>query len=345
MKETASNHYISCYYHHAAKCGLDADDLLKAAGIERDIIDVPTQRVEAEKLAMVVEAIWNTLQDETSGLSGSPIPRGSFYMMGKLTIHEASLAGAFRQIRQFYGLVTKAFTLRLRAEGDRAILTCEMHFPEMDKQHLYAEMNLMSWHRYSSWLIEENIPLDEIYFSYPAPKNVAEYAYLFPGKHVFNAPFMGFSFHKNYLDRDCVQNRATLKTFMSACPVLLFLQPKTDFSLSGEIQILLNKMIKDGLPSIDEVAAHLHLTKRTLNRKLKEEGTSYQQIKGLCRRDRATNYLTRHSLNVSAIAEKVGFSDPAVFARAFKSWTGLSPTEYRIQHAQNKAPKDVLDAQ
>ncbi|MFK8018169.1 MAG: AraC family transcriptional regulator [Pseudomonadales bacterium] len=345
MRETASNYYISCYYHHAVKCGLDADSLLKAAGIGRDVIDVPTQRVDAEKLAMVVEAIWDTLQDEASGLSGSPIPRGSFYMMGKLTIHEANLAGAFEQIKKFYGLVTKAFTIQLRTEGDRAIFTCEMHYPEMDKQYLHAEINLMSWHRYSSWLIEENIPLDEIYFSYPAPKNVAEYAYLFPGKHVFNAPAMGFSFHKQYLDHECVQNRATLKTFMRACPVLLFLQPKTDFSLSGEIQLLLNRKIKDGLPTIDEAARYLHLTKRTLNRKLKEEGTSFQQIKDLCRRDRATNYLTRHSLTISAIAEKVGFSDPAVFARAFKSWTGLSPRAYRIQHAQSEAPEEICDVQ
>jgi AraC-like DNA-binding protein len=121
---------------------------------------------------------------------------------------------------------------------------------------------------------------------------------------------------------------------MHACPVLLFLRPKSDFSLTSELQLLLDNRIKDGLPTIEQAAEYLHLTKRTLNRKLKDEGTSFQQIKDIVRRDRAINYLTRHPLCVATVAEKVGFSDPAVFSRAFKTWTGLPPREYRAKHAQ-----------
>jgi AraC-like DNA-binding protein len=64
-------------------------------------------------------------------------------------------------------------------------------------------------------------------------------------------------------------------------------------------------------------------------RKLKGEGTSFQQIKERVRRDRAIYFLTNRSCSIATIAEKVGFSDAAVFARAFKSWTGMSPKDYR----------------
>ncbi|NIB43374.1 AraC family transcriptional regulator [Pseudomaricurvus alkylphenolicus] len=333
---TASNRYISQYYQLAEEKGLDADALLHQAGLSPDIIDKPEERVAAEKLATVLVNIWDALQDETAACSPVPIPRGSFYMMGKLTIHEQNLGKSLEQARRFYTMVTSAFTMDIRVDAEQVLFSCQMHYPDEDPDHLFAEINLMSWHRYSSWLIAENIPLSEVFFSYPEPAEVSEYSYLFPGKHVFNAPYMGFAFHRKYLDRETVQNAASLKTFMRACPVLLFLQPKTDFSLSGELQQILKKGVPDGFPTIEEAADQLHMTKRTLTRKLKDEGTSFQKIKDLIRRDRAIYYLTRQPLSVGKVAEKVGFSDPAVFARAFRVWTGLSPRDYRAKHAHSE---------
>lgn len=334
MPATASNYYISRFYHYAVKCGLDGDALLMQAGIDRDIIDVPGRRVDAEKLAAVIVGIWDALQDEGIHLSGSRIPRGSFYMMGKLTVHEPNLRKALEQLIRFYAMVTQAFTMQLVIDNDKALLTFEVNYPEMDQERLQAEIHLMSIHRYSSWLIGENITLNEIFFSYPPPPQVKEYTFLFPGKHVFDAPFMGLSFSKKLLDRENVQNSGTLKTFMQRCPVNLFLQPVTDFSLTSEVRALLLTHIQDGFPTVREAAEYLHTTRRTLIRKLKEEGSTFQQLKDIVRRDKAIYFLTSQTLSVNEIAEKVGFSDPSVFARAFKSWTGMSPRTYRANYAR-----------
>lgn len=334
MPATASNYYISKFYHHAVKCGVDAHALLQQAGIDPKIIDVPGKRVDAEKLAAVVVGIWDALQDETMGLSASPIPRGSFYMMGKLTIHEPNLRKALEQFIRFYSIVTGAYSMELSTEGDRALISFDVNFPEMDEERLLAEIHLMSIHRFSSWLIAENITINEAYFSYPTPPQVKEYSFLFPGKHVFNAPRMGFSFSKKLLDRENVQNVGTLKVFMRRCPVDLFLRPVTDFSLTSEVRALLLPHVREGFPTLRQAAKYLHMTRRTLIRKLKEEGSTFQQIKDLVRRDKAIYFLTTQTFAVSEIAEKVGFSDPSVFARAFKSWTGLSPREYRLNNCQ-----------
>jgi AraC-like DNA-binding protein len=336
MPSTASNYYISQFYHHAVKCGLDGDALLHQAGIESDIVDQPGRRVDAEKLAEVIVGIWDALEDESMRLSESSIPRGSFFMMGKLTIHEPNLHKALQQFNRFYGMVTNAYSASLSTSDDKAILTFELTSPELDEEHLLAEIHLMSIHRYSSWLIAENITPNEVFFSYPTPPQVKEYSFLFPGKHTFDAPAMGFSFSRKYLDRDVVQNIGTMKTFMQRCPVDLFLRPITDFSLTNEVRALLLTNIQNGFPTVREAADFLHMTRRTLMRKLKDEGSTYQQIKDLLRRDRAIYFLTTQSLSVSEIAEKIGYSDPAVFARAFKSWTGLSPREYRVNFSRSK---------
>ncbi len=334
---TAANYYISKFYHLAAGCGLDANALLREAGIDKSIIDVPGQRVDAEKLAVVLVGMWDALADEAMSLSPSAVPRGSFYMMGKLTVHEPNLKKALDQFIRFYSLVTNAYSMQLNIDGSTAYMTFNLNYPAIDEDHLLAEIHLMSLHRYSSWLIAEKIPLIETYFSYPAPPQVKEYSFLFPGKHTFEAPHMGISFRKSFLDKRTVQDVGTLKTFMRRCPVELFLRPKTDFTLTGEVQALLQDSDKREFPTASEVACQLHLTRRTLMRKLGEEGSSFQKIKDLIRRDKAIYLLTSRSHAVSDVAEKVGFSDPSVFARAFKSWTGQSPREYRVNFSRHHA--------
>jgi AraC-like DNA-binding protein len=327
---TAANVFFSQLYQLAVEGGLDGNKLLEAAGLSRELINVPDLRVDTEKLAVIVESIWEHLQDESMGLSSSPIPRGSFHMMGKVAIHEPSLGRALQMGIQFYSLVTKAFTIELVVEGDVATLKFHMSGTDLDKDHLFAEINLMAWHRFASWLISENVTLNEIFFDYSAPAYVSEYAYLFPGKHRFTESFQGFSFHRHFLEREVSQSVSSLNSFIKRCPVEFFMQPTTDFSIAFGLQKRLKSQLSVGFPVIEDMAKALHMTKSTLMRKLKEEGTSYQQIKDLVRRDRAIYLLTQHSMPLGDIAEAVGFSDPAVFARAFKGWTGVSPREYRL---------------
>jgi AraC-like DNA-binding protein len=138
---------------------------------------------------------------------------------------------------------------------------------------------------------------------------------------------------RKFLERKTCQSASSLKVFIKHCPLEFFMQPKTEFSVSFSLQKLLKKHLHDGFPILEDAAATLHMTKRTLIRKLKEEGTSYQQIKDLVRRDRAIYLLTNHMMPLSEIATAVGFSDPTVFARAFKNWIGVSPREYRAEIA------------
>jgi AraC-like DNA-binding protein len=338
MQATASNHYVSCFYHLAERRGLDADGLLRQAEIDPSLIDAPDRRVDAEKLATLLVGIWDALQDEGMSLTASRIPRGSFYMVGKLTIHEPNLRKALEQIIRFYGFVTSAFTMSLSVDGDTALLTVQQHHSELDEDHLHSEFSLMCWHRYCSWLIAENIALKEVFFSYSAPPHVKEYSFLFPGTHVFDSLLMGFTFSSKFLDREVVQTPGALRGFMRRCPVQIFLRPESDFSLASEIHSVLNRCVNDRLPTIEEVADRLHLTTRTLMRQLKSEGTSFQQIKEHIRRDRAVYLLANRSWSVADIAAKVGFSDASVFARAFKSWTKMSPKEYRETLGKQRIP-------
>jgi AraC-like DNA-binding protein len=79
------------------------------------------------------------------------------------------------------------------------------------------------------------------------------------------------------------------------------------------------------------MAQALHLSVRTLYRRLEAEHTSFQQVKDEVRRDVAIDRLTNGREPVSQIAVELGFGDTSSFHRAFRAWTGMTPNAYR-QH-------------
>ena len=88
--------------------------------------------------------------------------------------------------------------------------------------------------------------------------------------------------------------------------------------------------MSQSLPDFNFIASCLNISTQTLRRRLKDENTSYQEIKDHMRRDVALYHLThRDEPSINAIAFKVGFTEPSTFHRAFKKWTGLTPGAYR----------------
>ena len=79
---------------------------------------------------------------------------------------------------------------------------------------------------------------------------------------------------------------------------------------------------------LPEVVDALHLTTRTLQRRLDEEGTRFSTLLAEVRRERAMEFMARSQMDNSAIALTLGFEHANAFSRAFKSWTGLSPRAY-----------------
>ncbi|MCZ6894889.1 MAG: AraC family transcriptional regulator [Gammaproteobacteria bacterium] len=83
------------------------------------------------------------------------------------------------------------------------------------------------------------------------------------------------------------------------------------------------------IPSLPDLAATLYLTERTLQRRLESENTSYSAVLKEVRVERAQELLDRTDLILREIASHLGFMDADTFSRAFKEWTGISPTQHR----------------
>ena len=95
-----------------------------------------------------------------------------------------------------------------------------------------------------------------------------------------------------------------------------------------------------GPPTLGAVASKLRLNARTLQRRLSAQSLAFQTLLDDCRQRRAINELVGSRRSVARIAARLGYSGPAHFSRAFRRWTGYSPTEYRQALARHRVRVD-----
>lgn len=102
-------------------------------------------------------------------------------------------------------------------------------------------------------------------------------------------------------------------------------------TLSAQVAALLLEQ-PGRFPGIEEVAARLHVSSRTLRRKLQAEGSSFATLLASVRKDLAIRYLQSSEMKTESIAASLGFSDVANFRQAFRRWTSMNPAEFRRQN-------------
>ncbi len=103
--------------------------------------------------------------------------------------------------------------------------------------------------------------------------------------------------------------------------------------LVGELRRAIRVGLQNDDAGIDAVARRVGMTGRSLQRRLKEDGTSFSILREDVRRELADRYLSE-SFSVAEVSFLLGFSEPSAFFRAFKRWTGLTPVEHRERLAR-----------
>lgn len=172
----------------------------------------------------------------------------------------------------------------------------------------------------------------EICVPYPEPAHYAAWRDRLPKFH-FSQPSMQIRFPRQLLaHRIATANPATAQLAIAQCE-----QELADLAAANAKDPWVAEILKRLIPRngryerLSELAEQLHLSERTLKRRLQEAGTSYQRLLDQARQQQAEAMLSRDDASIARIAEALGYQDPANFTRAFRQWTGVSPTAYRRQ--------------
>lgn len=342
----AAAHHVRAALVGARRRGVDVAPLLKQAGIEPGVLAEEHGRVTGAQFVVLTKALWDALDDELLGLGSAPLRVGTFAMMAHAVVHcSPDLRTAVRRADRFYRLFPAGPRFEL-TERD-AVARVEFDFSGYDDPDRFAaESHLVVWHRSASWLIQRRIGLHEVELGYPAPPHALEYGLLFGTDCRFDAAATAVSFDRALLDQPVVQDEAALRAFLRRAPWDILARMDYGQEVSAQVRRLLNQALGErggtvrdntarddtapgGLPGPEQVAARLSISPQTLRRKLAAEQTSFQRVRDQLRRDVAVSALARGDSSIEELSERLGFSEPSAFHRAFRRWTGATPRAYQ----------------
>jgi AraC-like DNA-binding protein len=177
------------------------------------------------------------------------------------------------------------------------------------------------------------VPL-EVAFEHAAPSRTTEHLRVFGVVPRFGAPETVVVLPSEVLRLPVRTGGSSLGSYLEAyARELLGRLPEHDATATAQVQRAIAVAVAHGVPDIDSVAGRLGTTARTLQRRLKDEGTTFAELTDAVRRSAAERYLADGRLPLAEIAFLLGFQDPSNFHKAFRRWTGNTPAAYRDRHA------------
>jgi AraC-like DNA-binding protein len=151
-------------------------------------------------------------------------------------------------------------------------------------------------------------------------------------------------FAKEDLDRPFVTHNAELFALVAPQLDAELSQALASKAIGDQVKGILKRLLAGRRPGIEDVARELRLSARTLQRRLAEDGATFQQLTQEARRELARHYLLHSSIELNETAYLLGYEDAHSFFRAFHDWEGSSPGEWRARHARSARPGHLASA-
>ncbi|WP_334164482.1 AraC family transcriptional regulator [Phenylobacterium sp.] len=322
-------------FKFAVSRGADPQALAAASGLLPEELEDPDRRVAFDAYV--------TLMRTAKALTGDPalalryaehVDFSEISVVGLLTIASRTMQEAFDQMNRFGRLAVEvdgvgpaADRFVLCREGDGVWLIDNRQSP-----NLFPELTETTFGRMACGPRRMGMTpfVLEVQVTHPDPGYPDDY------RRVFQAP-VTFGAERNALRLNPVFQEAPVARLpgyvfgvLSDRAAALLQKLESAGTVRGRVEALLMPVLHRGDVSMDDVAGHLGVSRQTLFRKLKAEGVTFEKIYDELRHRLALHYLANPKVSINETAYLVGFSEPAAFSRAFKRWTGISPTAYRV---------------
>lgn len=334
---------IAIYFIRAAVARLAPqarERVLRDVAIPAELLSLPQARVPAENFAALWIAVAHELDDEFFGLDHRRMKVGSFALLCHALLDCATLERAVKAIARGFALFLDDIQLRLLMQDGQAAIVIDNRITSPPDRQFADETLLVMVHGLMCWLIGKRIALGLAEFASPRPSHAAEYTRMFSQQLRFDAPRSAIHFDARLLQSRVVQDGTSVRVFLRDAPQSVFLKYRNTHSWTARLRRRLRGCIGGhDWPVLEQVAGELRITPTTLRRRLDAEGTSYQNLKDDLRRDAAVHYLCTTQKSVTEVASLLCFQDTSAFRRAFKNWTGVQPSRYRIGGAGTPVPQ------
>lgn len=328
MTRTVSVLWFRGLLQAAEALGIARGPLLQASGVTEELLRSPYARIPLEQNLQLWRSIEQQAPVADVGLRiGELVKPGYFQLFALTLMHNPDMETAFARSMRYTRLLSDGGQYYLQQGAGIAAICYEPLDSSFSRHQVDAVLVLLR--NFANWLACRPLALKGVELRHAEPAAREEYERIFAAPLVFGASRNALLFDDSLMQEPLSLTDASLAQMheqMLEAQLALLQQPDT----AGLVRHFLRSTDQLGLDR-DQLADCLHMSSRTLQRKLQECGTSYQQLLDEERNQRARRLLQQTRLSLTHISEQLGFSESSVFSRAFRRWNGLSPQEFRQQ--------------
>lgn len=336
-ESTVAASVVADMLQYLERHGIPAAEAVSAAGI--------TTRFPAEADSRVpggqVERLWSFARDRTGDpLVGLHMTEaygpGTLDILGYVVLSCRTIGDVLDRLARYAPLLNDGLRVGIAREGRR--VHCRLGFVETVDNYLLRSPDQAVdtvWAglaRELGRLTARPLRAAEIRFrrAAPSPAERAEYDRVFGGVPLgFGAVEDRFTLPIEHLDAPLLSaNPALLRAFEQHADAVLADLARAGTRSQAVAQALAAR-IKGVVPTLAEIARSMAMSERNLQRALRSEGTSYQELLDRVRCDLAVRHLSNPTTSTGQVGFLLGFSEPSAFHRAFRRWTGKTPSEFR----------------
>jgi AraC-like DNA-binding protein len=314
----------------AAARGVDSAALLRDAGISQELLRAPGERIPLARYLQLYRMAVARSGDPDLGLHVGHV----VYFSG-MNLH-LYMTTICRNLKEYFNVIPS--TIRIRGDTGRVLIRPQGDFIRLEWHPLNAEV--AAWRPLVDEMLKSSAEIVNAICALPVPVRAAEFAYPMPDdtralKQAFGSNLkFGCAVSCLYFSRDVVRFPLIDVGFEPggdfwAGPLSVFAAPSNIDPFLRDTRIAIRRALPGGALTVDSLALELGITRRTLQRRLSAQGSSFKKMLQDVREEQSRRYLDDPRLAVTEIALLLGYSDQASFSHAFKAWCGCAPTEYR----------------
>ncbi len=318
----------------ATKLGAPKDKLVALTGKSEEVLKQEACTLDNIHYNAVVEGAVEYSGDLFLGLhAGENLNLSAAGLILQIAQTSETVQQALNYSCQFANLGCSAMPHTLVEASDhyRLIMTPNLLWQKQSRlavQHTAEGMLAFMLRQFRTLTLTKHNPL-AIHVPWRAPADTSEYGRVFETSVYFEQEEIAILLKKMHVEDQIHTSDYNLQRILVAYAEEKSARLKQESGYMPTVKEAMVRLIKPAFPRIDQVASHLNVSQRTLQRRLKAEGYVYKQLLDELRQEFAEGYLKRADLSVSEVAQLLNYADTSTFSRSFKRWMGKTPSEYR----------------
>lgn len=309
---------------------LDQAQILDIAALTSAELAKPDARFPTSAYGQILQALAQATDNPRIALNlGEATQPRMLGSIGFLMSSAETLGKAYQALTDYLPVLLEGALIQMEQTVDGTLLSLELNDPELPPvEYLLACM--INWPRR---LTGHQVPVRLVQLAFPEPENPLPYQQFFAAEVRFDAPRNQLLFASDYLALGCLDANPEMHQLHREFADSLLSKSAQQSALTAQTRNLIRRQLAEGQGCVrrEQIAEAVGLSLRTLQRKLGQLGTNFQDIYDQTRREVCLQLIQQGRLSFGEITFQLGFSNQSAFQKAFKRWMGVAPSHYRQQ--------------